>query len=167
MKNLVRIILCALFIIIFVALGTLGLIRKRQIVKDNKIMLDNIANIFNNNQTILEYQKTGVNVKASTASTTFNIVFGTETKNTYKFNIEKDYVEIDIDKNDNLASLAVMVLSDSIAVFYGETPTSTYNLFTTGDIYEYKLNEGIEYTDNNNKYNIKISIKNAIKKYDF
>ena len=127
-------------------------------------MLDNIANIFNNNQTILEYQKTGVNVKASTASTTFNIVFGTETKNTYKFNIEKDYVEIDIDKNDNLASLAVMVLSDSIAVFYGETPTSTYNLFTTGDIYEYKLNEGIEYTDNNNKYNIKISIKNAIKK---
>lgn len=164
MKNLVRIILCALFIIIFVALGTLGLIRKRQIVKDNKIMLDNIANIFNNNQTILEYQKTGVNVKASTASTTFNIVFGTETKNTYKFNIEKDYVEIDIDKDDNLASLAVMVLSDSIAVFYGETPTSTYNLFTTGDIYEYKLNEGIEYTDNNNKYNIKISIKNAIKK---
>lgn len=164
MKNLVRIILCALFIIIFVALGTLGLIRKRQIVKDNKIMLDNIANIFNNNQTILEYQKTGVNVEASTASTTFNIVFGTETKNTYKFNIEKDYVEIDIDKNDNLASLAVMVLSDSIAVFYGETPTSTYNLFTTGDIYEYKLNEGIEYTDNNNKYNIKISIKNAIKK---
>lgn len=164
MKNLVRIILCALFIIIFVALGTLGLIRKRQIVKDSKIMLDNIANIFNNNQTILEYQKTGVNVKASTASTTFNIVFGTETKNTYKFNIEKDYVEIDIDKNDNLASLAVMVLSDSIAVFYGETPTSTYNLFTTGDIYEYKLNEGIEYTDNNNKYNIKISIKNAIKK---
>lgn len=164
MKNLVRIILCALFIIIFVALGTLGLIRKRQIVKDNKIMLDNIANIFNNNQTILEYQKTGLNVKASTASTTFNIVFGTETKNTYKFNIEKDYVEIDIDKNDNLASLAVMVLSDSIAVFYGETPTSTYNLFTTGDIYEYKLNEGIEYTDNNNKYNIKISIKNAIKK---
>jgi len=163
-KNLVRIILCALFIIIFVALGTLGLIRKRQIVKDNKIMLDNIANIFNNNQTILEYQKTGVNVKASTASTTFNIVFGTETKNTYKFNIEKDYVEIDIDKDDNLASLAVMVLSDSIAVFYGETPTSTYNLFTTGDIYEYKLNEGIEYTDNNNKYNIKISIKNAIKK---
>lgn len=98
MKNLVRIILCALFIIIFVALGTLGLIRKRQIVKDNKIMLDNIANIFNNNQTILEYQKTGVNVKASTVSTTFNIVFGTETKNTYKFNIEKDYVEIDIDK---------------------------------------------------------------------
>jgi hypothetical protein len=145
-------------------LGTLGFIRKRQIVKDNKIMLDNIANIFNNNQTILEYQKTGVNVKASTASTTFNIVFGTETKNTYKFNIEKDYVEIDIDKDDNLASLAVMVLSDSIAVFYGETPTSTYNLFTTGDIYEYKLNEGIEYTDNNNKYNIKISIKNAIKK---
>lgn len=164
MKNLVRIILCALFIIIFMVLGTLGFIRKRQIVKDNKIMLDNIANIFNNNQTILEYQKTGVNVKASTASTTFNIVFGTETKNTYKFNIEKDYVEIDIDKNDNLASLAVMVLSDSIAVFYGETPTSTYNLFTTGDIYEYKLNEGIEYTDNNNKYNIKISIKNAIKK---
>lgn len=164
MKNLVRIILCALFIIIFVALGTLGLIRKRQIVKDNKTMLDSIANIFNNNQTILEYQKTGVNVKASTASTTFNIVFGTETKNTYKFNIEKDYVEIDIDKDDNLASLAVMVLSDSIAVFYGETPTSTYNLFTTGDIYEYKLNEGIEYTDNNNKYNIKISIKNAIKK---
>lgn len=164
MKNLVRIILCALFIIIFMVLGTLGFIRKRQIVKDNKIMLDNIANIFNNNQTILEYQKTGVNVIASTASTTFNIVFGTETKNTYKFNIEKDYVEIDIDKNDNLASLAVMVLSDSIAVFYGETPTSTYNLFTTGDIYEYKLNEGIEYTDNNNKYNIKISIKNAIKK---
>ena len=164
MKNLVRIILCGLFIIIFVALEALGLIRKRQIVKDNKIMLDNIANIFNNNQPILEYQKTGVNVKASTASTTFNIVFGTETKNTYKFNIEKDYVEIDIDKNDNLASLAVMVLSDSIAVFYGETPTSTYNLFTTGDIYEYKLNEGIEYTDNNNKYNIKISIKNAIKK---
>ena len=164
MKNLVRIILCALFIIIFMVLGTLGFIRKSQIVKDNKIMLDNIANIFNNNQTILEYQKTGVNVKASTASTTFNIVFGTETKNTYKFNIEKDYVEIDIDKDDNLASLAVMVLSDSIAVFYGETPTSTYNLFTTGDIYEYKLNEGIEYTDNNNKYNIKISIKNAIKK---
>lgn len=164
MKNLVRIILCALFIIIFMVLGTLGFIRKRQIVKDNKIMLDNIANIFNNNQTILEYQKTGVNVKASTASTTFNIVFGTETKNTYKFNIEKNYVEIDIDKDDNLASLAVMVLSDSIAVFYGETPTSTYNLFTTGDIYEYKLNEGIEYTDNNNKYNIKISIKNAIKK---
>ncbi len=164
MKNLVRIILCALFIIIFMVLGTLGFIRKRQIVKDNKIMLDNIANIFNNNQTILEYQKTGVNVKASTASTSFNIVFGTETKNTYKFNIEKDYVEIDIDKDDNLASLAVMVLSDSIAVFYGETPTSTYNLFTTGDIYEYKLNEGIEYTDNNNKYNIKISIKNAIKK---
>ena len=145
-------------------LGTLGFIRKRQIVKDNKIMLDNIANIFNNNQTILEYQKTGVNVKASTASTTFNIVFGTETKNTYKFNIEKNYVEIDIDKDDNSASLAVMVLSDSIAVFYGETPTSTYNLFTTGDIYEYKLNKGIEYTDNNNKYNIKISIKNAIKK---
>lgn len=164
MKNLVRIILCALFIIIFMVLGTLGFIEKRQIVKDNKTMLDSIANIFNNNQTILEYQKTGVNVKASTASTTFNIVFGTETKNTYKFNIEKDYVEIDIDKNDNLASLAVMVLSDSIAVFYGETPTSTYNLFTTGDIYEYKLNEGIEYTDNNNKYNIKISIKNAIKK---
>lgn len=164
MKNLVRIILCALFIIIFMVLGTLGFIEKRQIVKDNKIMLDSIANIFNNNQTILEYQKTGVNVKASTASTTFNIVFGTETKNTYKFNIEKDYVEIDIDKDDNLASLAVMVLSDSIAVFYGETPTSTYNLFTTGDIYEYKLNEGIEYTDNNNKYNIKISIKNAIKK---
>ena len=164
MKNLVRIILCALFIIIFMVLGTLGFIRKRQIVKDNKIMLDNIANIFNNNQTILEYQKTGVNVKASTASTTFNIVFGTETKNTYKFNIEKDYVEIDIDKDDNLASLAVMVLSDSIAVFYGETTTSTYILFTTCDIYEYKLNEGIEYTDNNNKYNIKISIKNAIKK---
>lgn len=164
MKNLVRIILCALFIIIFMVLGTLGFIEKRQIVKDNKIMLDNIANIFNNNQTILEYQKTGVNVKASTASTTFNIVFGTETKNTYKFNIEKDYVEIDIDKDDNLASLAVMVLSDSIAVFYGETPTSTYNLFTTGDIYEYKLNRGIEYIDNNNKYNIKISIKNAIKK---
>lgn len=164
MKNLVRIILCALFIIIFMVLGTLGFIEKRQIVKDNKIMLDNIANIFNNNQTILEYQKTGVNVKASTASTTFNIVFDAETKNTYKFNIEKDYVEIDIDKNDNLASLAVMVLSDSIAVFYGETPTSTYNLFTTGDIYEYKLNEGIEYTDSNNKYNIKISIKNAIKK---
>lgn len=164
MKNLVRIILCALFIIIFMVLGTLGFIRKRQIVKDNKIMLDNIANIFNNNQTILEYQKTGVNVKASTGSTTFKIVFGTETKNTYKFIIEKDYVEIDIDKDDNLASLAVMVLSDSIAVFYGETPTSTYNLFTTGDIYEYKLNEGIEYTDNNNKYNIKISIKNAIKK---
>lgn len=164
MKNLVRIILCALFIIIFMVLGTLGFIEKRQIVKDNKIMLDSIANIFNNNQTILEYQKTGVNVKASTASTTFDIVFGTETKNTYKFNIEKDYVEIDIDKDDNLASLAVMVLSDSIAVFYGETPTSTYNLFTTGDIYEYKLNRGIEYTDNNNKYNIKISIKNAIKK---
>lgn len=164
MKNLVRIILCALFIIIFMVLGILGFIGKRQIVKDNKITLDNIANIFNNNQTILEYQKTGVNVKASTASTTFNIVFGTETKNTYKFDIEKDYVEIDIDKDDNLASLAVMVLSDSIAVFYGETPTSTYNLFTTGDIYEYKLNEGIEYTDNNNKYNIKISIKNAIKK---
>lgn len=164
MKNLVRIILCALFIIIFMVLGTLGFIEKRQIVKDNKIMLDSIANIFNNNQTILEYQKTGVNVKASTASTTFNIVFGTETKNTYKFNIEKDYVEIDIDKDDNLASLAVMVLSDSIAVFYGETPTSTYNLFTTGDIYEYKLNRGIEYIDNNNKYNIKISIKNAIKK---
>lgn len=164
MKNLVRIILCVLFIVIFMVLGTLGFIGKRQIVKDNKIMLDNIANIFNNNQTILEYQKTGVNVKASTASTTFNIVFGTEAKNTYKFNIEKDYVEIDIDKDDNLASLAVMVLSDSVAVFYGETPTSTYNLFTTGDIYEYKLNKGIEYTDNNNKYNIKISIKNAIKK---
>lgn len=164
MKNLVRIILCVLFIIIFMVLGALGFIEKKQIVNDNKIMLDNIANIFNNNQTILEYQKTGVNVKASTTSTTFNIVFDAGTKNTYKFNIERDYVEIDIDKDDNSASLAVMVLSDSIAVFYGETPTSTYNLFTTGDIYEYKLNEGIEYTDNNNKYNIKISIKNAIKK---
>ena len=80
MKNLVRIILCALFIIIFVVLGILGFIGKRQIVKDNKTMLDNIANIFNNNQTILEYQKTGVNVKASTTSTTFNIVFDTGTK---------------------------------------------------------------------------------------
>jgi len=164
-KNLVRIILCALFIIIFMVLGILGFIGKRQIVKDNKTMLDNIANIFNNNQTILEYQKTGVNVKASTTSTTFNIVFDTGTKNTYKFNIERDYVEIDIDKDDNSASLAVMVLSDSIAVFYGETPTSTYNLFTTGDIYEYKLNKGIEYTDNNNKYNIKNLFKEIINIY--
>lgn len=164
MKNLVRIILCILFIIIFTVLGTLGFMEKKQIAKENETILQNIANIFNTNQTILEYQENGIIVKAEIVSTTFNIKFDGIDSNTYKFDITKDYLEINLDKNDSLGNLAVMVLADSISVYYGETSMSTYNLFTTGDIYDFKLDQGILYTDNNNEYNVKIGIKNAIKK---
>ncbi len=123
--------------------------------------IEKIINIFNNNETILEFNRVGTRVKATIKNRKLVIDFGDS--KSYKFKINDKYLETNIDKNSSSDKIIIMVLADSIAVKYGEVPKSVYPLFSDDTIFNYNLNNGINFTDLNDNYNVKISLNTYIK----
>ena len=56
-----------------------------------------------------------------------------------------------------------MVMLDSVAVYYGEEETSTYDTFKSNIIYDMNLNDGVKVIINTNTYVYRISLNNHIK----
>lgn len=162
--NIIRSIFWGLIMLITLSLGITGVIHNIKSFNDSESDLKRIVEIFNNNQTIKDYENVDTKIKASLKGKNIIIEAEMATTKTYKFNFKRDYLETNIETNDALGNVIVMVLADSISVNKGGFEGDTYNAFTTKNVYEYNLDEGIEYKTLNDREQIKISLKNSISK---
>lgn len=162
--NIIRSIFWGIIMLITLSLGIVGVVYNIKSFNDSESDLKRIIEIFNDNQTIKDYEKVDTKINASLKGKNIIVEVKMATTKTYKFNFKRDYLETNIETDDSLGNVIVMVLADSISVNKGGFEGDTYNSFTTKEIYEYTLDEGIEYKTLNDREQIKISLKNSIPK---
>lgn len=80
----------------------------------------------------------------------------------YIFKFKKNYLETTISKNDSIADIVVMLITDSVSTIHGEAQNSINDLFNS-NIYNFKFSDGISYTDKTDKFIVKINLDNYIK----
>lgn len=163
MNNKYRIIFWGTIMVILIGLGVYGIICNFKIFNDKKPMITEVLNIFDRNETINKYREYNTNITSKLGSKKVVITFSGTFDNVYELKYKSGYLELEIDKNDAVGLNVVMVMLDSVAVYYGEEETSTYDTFKSNRIYDMNLNDGVKVIINNNTYVYRISLNNHIK----
>lgn len=157
-----RMIFWGIILLLCLSAGIYGLLEDNKRFTSKKNEVQEIANIFNSNDTVKEFNKVGTVVKASLKGKKLVIKFG-NSKN-YIFKIYDNYLETSIDINNSSDKVITMILTDSIAIKYGAKEKETYELFNDNSILNYNLNKGIQFTKSGEKYNVKISLNTYVKR---
>lgn len=163
MNNKYRIIFWGTIMVILIGLGVYGIICNFKIFNDKKPMITEVLNIFNRNETINKYREYNTNITSKLGSKKVVITFSGTFDNVYELKYKSGYLELEIDKNDAVGLNVAMVMLDSVAVYYGEEETSTYDTFKSNRIYDMNLNDGVKVIINTNTYVYRISLNNHIK----
>ena len=163
MNNKYRIIFWGTIMVILIGLGVYGIICNFKIFNDKKPMITEVLNIFDRNETINKYREYNTNITSKLGSKKVVITFSGTFDNVYELKYKSGYLELEIDKNDAVGLNVAMVMLDSVAVYYGEEETSTYDTFKSNRIYDMNLNDGVKVIINNNTYVYRISLNNHIK----
>lgn len=163
MNNKYRIIFWGTIMVILIGLGVYGIICNFKIFNDKKPMITEVLNIFDRNETINKYREYNTNITSKLGSKKAIITFSGTFDNVYELKYKSGYLELEIDKNDAVGLNVAMVMLDSVAVYYGEEETSTYDTFKSNRIYDMNLNDGVKVIINTNTYVYRISLNNHIK----
>lgn len=163
MNNKYRIIFWGTIMVILIGLGVYGIICNFKIFNDKKPMITEVLNIFDRNETINKYREYNTNITSKLGSKKVIITFSGTFDNVYELKYKSGYLELEIDKNDAVGLNVAMVMLDSVAVYYGEEETSTYDTFKSNRIYDMNLNDGVKVIINSNTYVYRISLNNHIK----
>lgn len=163
MNNKYRIIFWGTIMVILIGLGVYGIICNFKIFNDKKPMITEVLNIFDRNETINKYREYNTNITSKLGSKKVVITFSGTFDNLYELKYKSGYLELEIDKNDAVGLNVAMVMLDSVAVYYGEEETSTYDTFKSNRIYDMNLNDGVKVIINTNTYVYRISLNNHIK----
>ncbi|MCI6349511.1 MAG: hypothetical protein MR779_01160 [Tenericutes bacterium] len=163
MNNKYRIIFWGTIMVILIGLGVYGIICNFKIFNDKKPMITEVLNIFDRNETINKYREYNTNITSKLDSKKAIITFSGTFDNVYELKYKSGYLELEIDKNDAVGLNVAMVMLDSVAVYYGEEETSTYDTFKSNRIYDMNLNDGVKVIINTNTYVYRISLNNHIK----
>ena len=163
MNNKYRIIFWGTIMVILIGLGVYGIICNFKIFNDKKPMITEVLNIFDRNETINKYREYNTNITSKLGSKKVVITFSGTFDNVYELKYKSGYLELEIDKNDAVGLNVAMVMLDSVAVYYGEEETSTYDTFKSNRIYDMNLNDGVKVIINTNTYEYRISLNNHIK----
>lgn len=163
MNNKYRIIFWGTIMVILIGIGVYGIICNFKIFNDKKPMITEVLNIFDRNETINKYREYNTNITSKLGSKKVVITFSGTFDNVYELKYKSGYLELEIDKNDAVGLNVVMVMLDSVAVYYGEEESSTYDTFKSNRIYDMNLNDGVKVIINNNTYVYRISLNNHIK----
>ncbi len=163
MNNKYRIIFWGTIMVILIGLGVYGIICNFKIFNDKKPMITEVLNIFDRNETINKYREYNTNITSKLGSKKVVITFSGTFDNVYELKYKSGYLELEIDKNDAVGLNVAMVMLDSVAVYYGEEETSTYDTFKSNRIYDMNLNDGVKVIINTNTYVYRISLNNHIK----
>lgn len=163
MNNKYRIIFWGTIMVILIGLGVYGIICNFKIFNDKKPMITEVLNIFDRNETINKYREYNTNITSKLGSKKVTITFSGTFDNVYELKYKSGYLELEIDKNDAVGLNVAMVMLDSVAVYYGEEETSTYDTFKSNRIYDMNLNDGVKVIINTNTYVYRISLNNHIK----
>lgn len=163
MNNKYRIIFWGTIMVILIGLGVYGIICNFKIFNDKKPMITEVLNIFDRNETINRYREYNTNITSKLGSKKVVITFSGTFDNVYELKYKSGYLELEIDKNDAVGLNVAMVMLDSVAVYYGEEETSTYDTFKSNRIYDMNLNDGVKVIINTNTYVYRISLNNHIK----
>lgn len=163
MNNKYRIIFWGTIMVILIGLGVYGIICNFKIFNDRKPMITEVLNIFDRNETINKYREYNTNITSKLGSKKVVITFSGTFDNVYELKYKSGYLELEIDKNDAVGLNVAMVMLDSVAVYYGEEETSTYDTFKSNRIYDMNLNDGVKVIINTNTYVYRISLNNHIK----
>ncbi len=163
MNNKYRIIFWGTIMVILIGLGVYGIICNFKIFNDKKPMITEVLNIFDRNETINKYREYNTNITSKLGSKKVVITFSGTFDNVYELKYKSGYLELEIDKNDAVGLNVAMVMLDSVAVYYGEEETSTYDTFKSNRIYDMNLNDGVKVIINSNTYVYRISLNNHIK----
>lgn len=163
MNNKYRIIFWGTIMVILIGLGVYGIICNFKIFNDKKPMITEVLNIFDRNETINKYREYNTNITSKLDSKKAIITFSGTFDNVYELKYKSGYLELEIDKNDAVGLNVAMVMLDSVAVYYGEEETSTYDTFKSNRIYDMNLNDGVKVIINTNSYVYRISLNNHIK----
>lgn len=163
MNNKYRIIFWGTIMVILIGLGVYGIICNFKIFNDKKPMITEVLNIFDRNETINKYREYNTNITSKLGSKKVIITFSGTFDNVYELKYKSGYLELEIDKNDAVGLNVAMVMLDSVAVYYGEEETSTYDTFKSNRIYDMNLNDGVKVIINTNTYVYRISLNNHIK----
>ncbi len=163
MNNKYRIIFWGTIMVILIGLGVYGIICNFKIFNDKKPMITEVLNIFDRNETINKYREYNTNINSKLDSKKAIITFSGTFDNVYELKYKSGYLELEIDKNDAVGLNVAMVMLDSVAVYYGEEETSTYDTFKSNRIYDMNLNDGVKVIINTNTYVYRISLNNHIK----
>lgn len=163
MNNKYRIIFWGTIMVILIGLGVYGIICNFKIFNDKKPMITEVLNIFDRNETINKYREYNTNITSKLDSKKAIITFSGTFDNVYELKYKTGYLELEIDKNDAVGLNVAMVMLDSVAVYYGEEETSTYDTFKSNRIYDMNLNDGVKVIINSNTYVYRISLNNHIK----
>ena len=157
-----RMIFWGIILLLCISAGIYGLLENNKNFTSKKNEVQQIADIFNSNDTIEEYNKIGTEVKAVIKGKKLVIKFG-ENKD-YTFRIYDNYLETSIDLNSSSDKIIIMILTDSVAIKHGATPKSTYELFNNDSIYNYNFENGISFTKLKEKYKVKINLNTYVKR---
>lgn len=163
MNNKYRIIFWGTIMVILIGLGVYGIICNFKIFNDKKPMITEVLNIFDRNETINKYREYNTNITSKLGSKKVVITFSGTFDNVYELKYKSGYLELEIDKNDAVGLNVAMAMLDSVAVYYGEEETSTYDTFKSNRIYDMNLNDGVKVIINTNTYVYRISLNNHIK----
>lgn len=163
MNNKYRIIFWGTIMVILIGLGVYGIICNFKIFNDKKPMITEVLNIFDRNETINKYREYNTSITSKLGSKKVIITFSGTFDNVYELKYKSGYLELEIDKNDTVGLNVAMVMLDSVAVYYGEEESSTYDTFKSNRIYDMNLNDGVKVIINNNTYVYRISLNNHIK----
>lgn len=163
MNNKYRIIFWGTIMVILIGLGVYGIICNFKIFNDKKPMITEVLNIFDRNETINKYREYNTNITSKLVSKKVVITFSGTFDNVYELKYKSGYLELEINKNDAVGLNVAMVMLDSVAVYYGEEETSTYDTFKSNRIYDMNLNDGVKVIINSNTYVYRISLNNHIK----
>lgn len=163
MNNKYRIIFWGTIMVILIGLGVYGIICNFKIFNDKKPMITEVLNIFDRNETINKYREYNTNITSKLDSKKAIITFSGTFDNVYELKYKSGYLELEIDKNDAVGLNVAMVMLDSVAVYYGEEETSTYDTFKSNRIYDMNLNDGVKVIINSNTYVYRIGLNNHIK----
>ncbi|MCI8330501.1 MAG: hypothetical protein HFE04_00195, partial [Bacilli bacterium] len=125
--NIFRSIFWGLIMLILLALGILGVIHNINSYQEKKNDLEKIVTIFNNNNTIKEYEKVDTKIKATIDGKNIIVNCKTVTNKEYIFTFKREHLETNIAKDDTLGRAIIMVLADSISVNKGNFEGDTYN----------------------------------------
>ena len=157
MNNKYRIIFWGTIMVILIGLGVYGIICNFKIFNDKKPMITEVLNIFDRNETINKYREYNTNITSKLGSKKVVITFSGTFDNVYELKYKSGYLELEIDKNDAVGLNVAMVMLDSVAVYYGEEETSTYDTFKSNRIYDMNLNDGVKVIINSNTYVYRIN----------
>ena len=166
-SNILRCVFWGFITIVLLSAGIFGVVYKNDIFNSRKDELNSIITIFKNTNVIKNYESMNTKIDAQIKGKDIVITFNGSIQEEYLYKLKNGYLETRLEKNDSIGNMLLMILTDSIAINKGQNEGEIYSMFTNNLIYDYKLDDGIEYKLKDNYYIVKINLdKYVLKQYD-